>query len=363
MPICIYCGEREARSREHYLSRGFGSFGYPQLLGKLCGPCNGVCRQLEGSLLRSGPEAIFRRMFGISGRSQHRPSDTFYERAYGSPQPAIMARHPENGLEILWVINTGQMTVRELRQIVLRADRRTHCIPVLQDMTPAALREDLQRRELDGARFVTAFFAVDEAAWMTALLWDVFGVTIEAVRPPDAPRQLSVVMSTETRPEYYGAIAKVAFHYFLAQFPDDAGSEDFFRPIRDFIAAGVGTVASFVSYSPTPIEWHMRGGQMPRHVGHILIASERQGVITALIQFFVNPDFMPLTWRVNLARNARRIAVVNAAGQTVREARGHYYRYFTSEELNTCGGHPDGEVIEVSSASRVSIVLGGRHVW
>jgi len=59
--LCIYCNEREADAREHYLPQCLGRFqNFEPLLDRLCQKCNADIGALEREFCRRSPEAIVR---------------------------------------------------------------------------------------------------------------------------------------------------------------------------------------------------------------------------------------------------------------------------------------------------------------
>jgi hypothetical protein len=64
---CIYCSE-SPDSLEHPLPVAFGEFrDAPHLEDRICKQCNNRLGLLDEQLTRCGPEALFRRFYGIQG--------------------------------------------------------------------------------------------------------------------------------------------------------------------------------------------------------------------------------------------------------------------------------------------------------
>jgi hypothetical protein len=69
--LCIYCKEREANAREHYLPQCLlRSQNFEPLLHRLCQNCNEDISALEREFCRRTPEAIGRSVNWIKGQTR-----------------------------------------------------------------------------------------------------------------------------------------------------------------------------------------------------------------------------------------------------------------------------------------------------
>ena len=68
--LCIYCKERTADAREHYLPQCLGRFeNFEPLLDRLCDGCNHeIGGELEREFCRRSPEAVVRSVNWIKGQ-------------------------------------------------------------------------------------------------------------------------------------------------------------------------------------------------------------------------------------------------------------------------------------------------------
>src|SRR3989338_8667195 len=149
---CIYCGSGGPFADEHALSRCLGEFrGFPHLLDRICADCNGDIGKMEEQIGRSGPEAYLRKYLNIEGRATHDKVNPFHRGSAGAKPIDVMARLPESDVNILWEINEGQNTVREVRQIVfIDKNRKSFPIRIHEWMkTTDQLREEIKKQGLD----------------------------------------------------------------------------------------------------------------------------------------------------------------------------------------------------------------------
>ncbi len=159
--LCIYCKEREANAREHYLPQCLGRFqNFEPLLGRLCQKCNqDIGGSLEREFCRRSPEALLRTSHWIKG--QTRGSEKKRKAAHIYQPEKVGGRHlymygpdPDNGRDILWQTDPAKPGhVREISQILLfyEQDAQTHCIPIPTEMRTA--RELIDLLKLQGVTF------------------------------------------------------------------------------------------------------------------------------------------------------------------------------------------------------------------
>jgi hypothetical protein len=247
---CIYtapkglCAGGDDLSAEDYLPRGLGKFkGYERLKGKICRRCNHHLGKLDAHLLTSGPEAIFRAIYGIEGRKTHRKRDSFHEMTHGRPPVEVWGRLPgdtsDTRLEVL-PGNLGQPR-REL-EFKLH-DGTTSVVPVPRKIdTPDKLREHLKRNSIGDWRKCVVKCPADDEGFQE-MVQRCLGKEIEQLgKPSDRrgyPATVPVRSGIQLPPEYYRAIAKIAFHFFIwCSFPGITGLENEFDGIKEFIWRG-----------------------------------------------------------------------------------------------------------------------------
>src|ERR1035437_2318316 len=158
--LCIYCHEREANAREHYLPQCLGRFrNFEPLLDRLCQKCNeDIGGSLDLEFCRRSPEAIARSLHWIKG--QQHGSKRKRKRTHIYQPERIGGRHiymygpdPETGRQILWQTDTQPGTIKEISQIVFfDADGDdTHHIPIPTEINTG--RELVQILRAEGVTF------------------------------------------------------------------------------------------------------------------------------------------------------------------------------------------------------------------
>jgi hypothetical protein len=309
--ICIYCSET-ADSLEHPLPAAFGEFeNAPQLVDRICRKCNnerlGV---LDEQLTRCGPEAFIRRFYGVQGRVTHDPVNSFYRGSAKGQRLEMKVFDPKLGFEVLLECDNG--ACRQLCQLVFieQSGKKTHQLPIRQGTSPEQLRAAFNNLGVCPPYDTRVFADPDERAWVEPLLkatWPTFSFgdtgTPASSNYPDG----GAVKFTLTN-RYFRAVAKIAFHYFLTQFPDLSGHEPAFSDIRQFIldeTTGVDRANEFVGERPRPLIGEMLSGGCPTGwVGHALCADITDGECRAHVQLFICEDFQPRVYTVRLGRDA-----------------------------------------------------------
>lgn len=308
---CIYPGPHGVMSKEDYLPVALGHFkGCEPLCDRVCEKCNNrIGNTAEVQFLRAGPVAFFRWLLGIEGRDGLLPSP-FYRGAGGAPPLYMLGRAPGFDYDLLWEVEPGTENVYPLRQIVFDHPLvGCHPVSIVDRMQgrPELLMKYLTDNRLEGAKPVHVFAAPDEIPWVTELLRAVGGV------PPGnwvttvfTPQKIQLVVNLKVTQAYFRAVAKIAFHYALKQFPDLTGLEPDFTPIKEFIWAG-GDGDRFVRQKSDQFFDNFRRGYQPSHWMHILAVERTYSNIIAHAQFFAGPHSLPPPYQVWIGRNPSRI--------------------------------------------------------
>jgi hypothetical protein len=333
---CIYtapkglCEGRHDLSAEDYLPRGLGKFkGYERLKGKICRRCNNHLGKLDDLLLTSGPEAIFRAIYGIEGRKTHRKRDSFHEMTHGRPPLEVWGRLPGDTSETRFEVLPGNLGQPRRELIFKRHDGTTSVVTVPRTIdTPDKLREHLKRKGIgDSKRCVVNSPADDEG--FQDMVQRCLGKEIEQLGKPSDRRGYPATVPVRSRiqltPEYYRAIAKIAFHFFIwCSFPGITGLENEFDGIKEFIWRG-DQADKYILQMPGPFDRNQIGDAP---YAHVLAAGVADDEAVATVQLFagsdigmnvstVAPDGRPfsvqpknesLVWIVKLGRSPLRIA-------------------------------------------------------
>jgi hypothetical protein len=152
--LCIYCKERGANAREHYLPQCLGRFQkFEPLLHRLCQNCNEDISALEREFCRRSPEAIVRSVNWIKGQTRSRkkrqPAHIYQPEKIGGRHLYMYGPDPETGRDILWQTDTKPGAVKEISQFVLFDDlgEETNHIPIPTEIKSGRELVDLFRAE------------------------------------------------------------------------------------------------------------------------------------------------------------------------------------------------------------------------
>lgn len=351
---CIYtvpddlCPGRAPLSDEHYLPRGLGNFrGFTPLANKICKECNGRFGGLEDVFLHSSPEAIFREFVGQVGRKRHRDKRIFDEPTFGLPPPTIIGKQPGEEYEVLWEIITGQLQLKQMRQVVLRDTEGNYhqvLIPADKINTTEALETLLTEKNLGKAELVSFFSDSEEdARLIETLCGDRTGDREWNLNPALREGQtIEVLMVANISERYWRAVAKIGFHFFLTHFTVFTGLEGEFDAIKRFIYNG-GDHRPYVFSTTEQFAAEFKMGGRLKMWGHLLTAQYDYQRAEARMQFFAGPHHLPLVWGVRIGRSPSRLHH--------SQSKGFAYLYF--DELD---GEYHGAMNEITPNARIYLV-------
>ncbi len=305
--VCIYCGEREADGREHYLPQCIGRFqGYEPLLNRLCAECNNeIGDELDIEFCRRSPEAVLRNINRIKGQKRggkvrHR-ANIFHPDHIGDRHISMLG-FDDQGRGALLKMGANLMEVREISQvIILNSDEKAiEYIPIPEAIsTVSDLVEILfKRRNSTFIERATVIVGPGDEERVHSL-FEKLGAAIDWTpgQTRHFPRQ---VFRVEITKAYYRALAKIGFHYALQYVRTITGAEAEFAPLRMFIRRGQGEREQFLA----PCEHPKLLNGPP---SHLLTSVCRAGApIVVNMQFFVGcPELSQ--WRLVLGSNPTRI--------------------------------------------------------
>ncbi len=325
---CIYCSQTTVLSREHYLPRCLGNFrNYETLDDRVCGRCNNGFKLSEEQFCRSGPEALFREKLAIKGRSSHKKVSPFLRGSAGTEPLVMKGKFPGEDFEILWQLNRGSKSIDYITQIVFFTDSGTsHILPISDDMRdPSQLREKYKElaKRLGVERFKEARVIAPESAteWIEHLLT---GLTVDSRMPLErCPERGKIDTSTivTVTSNYFRALVKIGFHYFLTQMRGLSGSEATFADVRSFIQEGaISDAERFVSFTSRQISSEIGKGYRPQNWGHLLATGVNYYWLLAKLQFFLGPEYLAPVYLINLGKNPSTVLY--------REAHSHAFIYY-----------------------------------
>ena len=355
MPTCIYCGSTGPFGREHYIPRALGTFlGLVRLTDKICEePCGDDLGKLDAAIVRNSPDALFRVLAGVRGRSKHQDISPFYYGLYSGQTIKVLGKHPRLGADVLWEIEPGTMNVREANQIVIRRGDEYLPFPLPDEGIEDYLRFIIREHDLKGAPIVAVFAGDGEDnALLTATVEAIKAVATATegasitsagqIEPGHRVRTEAALPITQT---YARGIAKIAFHYLLAHTERVfTGHEPAFDDVKRYITTGEG-FENRIALTALPIVEDLRHPGALKYYTHTVQATVAYDEIVVRVQLFAGPDVLPPSWVVRVARNPSYIYT---------ESFGHAF-VLTGDAAD---GH-QGEMSELANISH--IVLPARR--
>jgi hypothetical protein len=186
--------------------------------------------------------------------------------------------------------------------------KKTYHLPIREGTSPEQLRAAFKALGVTAPFDTHIFYGPEEREWVESLLTAMSpGISFGSGTTGSRYYSGGAVKFTLTN-RYFRAVAKIAFHYFLTQFPTLSGQEPMFSDLRQFIlddAAGVDRANEFVGERKLPLIGEMlNGGRPDGWVGHALCADITNGECRAHVQLFICEDFEPRIYTVREFRRA-----------------------------------------------------------
>jgi hypothetical protein len=324
-PFGLCDGTQPLHKKEHYLPAALGNFRNDvRLRDYICKRCQQNFSSLEDVFIHHGPEAFFRQIVGVSGRTKHRKKDIFYERTAGMPPLTVIAPQPGQDFTLLWQIDTLSEG-RQMKQLVFRDEKNTDIhLPFI----PGRLAKDFDRfRNEHRGKLVLITYFYDtanpaEEKEIELVCSDFLkGKRSEQVVPEGGG--IEAKMEAAISLPYLRAIAKFGFHFVLAHFPF-TGLEPQFDGIKRFIFNG-NDLERFVQVMQEPFVEELKDSKtVARRWCHLMSAQCDYKTIEARMQFFAGPKLQPLVWRVMLGASPSRVLGICA--------KGFLYQYFDARD-------------------------------
>jgi hypothetical protein len=325
--FCIYCNEREAGAREHYLPQCLGRFhNFEPLLDRLCDTCNQqIGGDLEREFCRRSPEAVLRSMHWIKGQrrggQKKRQAHIYQPEKIGGRYLSFLARDPGSDRDILWQPDELPGTAKEISQVVIldAGDNAVEHIAIPAEITTGRELEEVLSKNRGAKAQVIA--APGEGERIRSLFAEI-GVTVPMQRRTGG-RVRQQFFAGQITPAYYRALAKIGFHYALKYIPTITGHEGAFRPLREFIRCGIGDAGQFLSSCDIAI----KADGPP---GHLLeaVANPCADIIVKM-QFFAGCKTVLPRWRLALGHNPTALHVSQASA--------HFFAYAQDDDGSLTG--------------------------
>ena len=331
---CIYCSVMFDPSKgegDHVVPRGFGDFEGAIIFRGVCPNCNNKLSVLEEELLRTAPEAVLRRLAGATQNRRGKP--TGWQGASGLPAPRFVIKHADHD-ELIDPDPTisGQARAVDHLTVVLKDGRNVH-IRLFPSMSADALRRKLEQRGINQADIARSYWHLDDehTEKFKSLFKEVWPNHRQDELPstPAGLHRVPVRIECRFTQRYYRAIAKIAFHYLLAETQCGyTGHEACFEPIRKFIMDGGEHGRFFDVQKPRialPVGILPDGtALLPARWMHLLCSFESAASVVVAVYTLFGPERPPSPHFVTLFHRPSLVAVPN-------HQYGHAYIYGKTE--------------------------------
>ncbi len=335
---CIYCNSSDNLCRRaHIVPRSLGTFkNQPTLKNIVCCECDKEIGRCEEQIVKCGPEAILRLALDIRGRSGSNSISPFRRGHAGHEPISFKTTYPGTDYEVLVEIIRSSQNCRLLPQVVI-IHENGNCDQVLvtkEDLTAEVLKEQIKSKGIDSNTklWVTGDTEEDQKRINTIL--EKTGLIKEIYKELDLqPCESPVVTEglVKVDAQYFRAIAKIAFHYFLAFNNDFNGLNPVFKGIRNFIRYGEGKFKSFIEQKQGPLVEELKYNYRPRYYGHFLIGEIGRRNVSCMIQFFIGKDIDPQFYTVTLGEKE---GIIEFSPRKF----GHFYAYLEPDKRDAYDG-------------------------
>lgn len=332
---CIYCGtivDLRTGDGDHVLSAALGQFEGEFHFRRICPGCNSTLSKCEEQLLRCAPEAFLRRIVQPPVERNKR-GNSWVGASHGMKPPTFTLDHGDHH-ELVHASPDAPRQISPIDQLVIvDKEKKEHHIRLFPGMTATALRAKI---EASGAcvtdelhLHVDAPMQKKYLALVTELRPDSPVVENAATEP--GPQRVQVRAAFTFHDDYWRAIAKIGFHYYLLNSSRGVrGDEAEFADIRRFIIAGGDRTPFFTepaSRFALPFRELPDGSAvLPTTWAHILAADETERAATAMVSLFMGPERLAPTYHINLGRLQSSLVVPGA-----RCAHAYLYRVDATE--------------------------------
>lgn len=317
---CIYCGtpvDTTSGEGDHVIPAAFGRFKGELKFRRICPQCNSRIGKCEEQLIRCSPESVLSRQVRPQGSRKRRGKTRVG--AHGKPPPQFKIQHEDHEELAVESDEVGGSVESPEQLVIVDAEGKQHVIRLFPTMTAESLRAKVAKLgvKLSGRAHIHA----DEAATAAYLeliktVWPKSGVDFKEVLQPGTHR-VRVQVQCEVNADYWRAIAKIGFHYFLVSSRRGfTGSEPEFEAIRRFIIEGGDRDQFFGSTATefrTPFRKTGDGAFVAGQWTHLLAADDEKRDKVAMVCLFMGPQFLAPTRHIRLGSVNSLLAVPNPA--------------------------------------------------
>ena len=314
---CIYCPtmiDPTQGAGDHIIPRAFGVFRKDLRFRQICRTCNNRIGSSEEQLIRCGPEKLLRYLMVSSSSKTHARTETWSVGARGMPPPKVHIRNAEAG-ELLAEMHPelNAATTPDQLTIIDEQEGRHH-IQLFPQMSPQSLRSKFEALHIHGTVSIFCNWSMTHDDKYMRLVKEAFGkeVSRSYVCNPVGVHQVPFRFTFKVDDNYFRAIAKIAFHYYLTQTSLRKGTDECFVQIREFILNG-GDISPFFQGVPEVFHNEPPSGMAPSQWAHILAADEDSSQVVGFVRLFYGPHGKPNDYHVLLARPSFRLILPRSA--------------------------------------------------
>lgn len=316
--MCIYCQGPITPSGkgDHIIPAALGDFLCATHFRLICVACNNKIGQLEQQLLQCGPEALERLGAPVVGRRGRRNRHPKLVGAGGAPPPLTVEETPLGPRSVHLIEPQKGTPVEELT--IMDENEHWHRLPLHPQMKAEALRQRVCQMGLKETRQGNLFAPADHYDGYLRLIKEAWPESVHIpLHVPPGTGQIDTKTTFTVTDNYFRAIAKIAFHYYLAFSRCAFGHESEFAGIRDFIIHGGDPRQFFVM--PSHFRIHIPRGASHQHHSHYVAYDESGNKVRAFVRLFAKDSSGTVPYEVEWPR--RKSVLV------LKPHQAHEYRY------------------------------------
>jgi len=316
---CIYCS-RPIDDRQgvgdHIIPARLGEFRQSPKFRRICRKCNGDIGRSEEQLLRCGPERLYRDLVVPATARSRGKRSSWSVGAAGMPPPKILIDWP--GGVLLARPGADPMSPEFVDQIVVADEAgNEYPMPLYQSVTAQALKDQVQalvrKHGIKGTFSVRWNCSEKRLEEVRSLADQIYPDAQQVSLPPIEAGHHSADGRIQFKfsDHYFRALAKIAFHYYLATSSRITGQEPAFEAIRSFIRSGGDKDRFFTKQRRFILQ--LPPGTAPARWGHILAAHESRNLVTGYVALFVGPLGREIDYQVSLGQTSAALVLPDLA--------------------------------------------------
>lgn len=347
---CVYCSKTFNPSKgqgDHIIPVQFGEFEGDVRFRRICLQCNNRIGRAEEQLLRSAPECFFRNIVNPKVPSSRQRGRSLNVGSKDAPPPECKIEMGDHH-QLVHLSTDHPENVYPVDQVVIHdSEGNEYFFKLFPGMKPEPLKKRIDSEVKGKIQKTWLHSSQERFDEFQTLLKDIWPKSNMEERPETeaGTHEVRTTVSFRFTSQYFQAIAKMAFHYYLAHSRRNVrGDEPGFSEIRDFIING-GDVDRFFDRPEqtlhTPFQLMKdRFNATPGLRCHVLMADEKSDIVTVLVQLFVGKGFAPHTHRITLGRHGGKLKIPKTVFS-------HAYFYHEEQDSNKAGWVEEPRILQV----------------